>query len=72
MKTSTEKKERDYLEVLEHMISLSQTPETPYGYFVALFRKQQNELNDLRADVAVLKARDDEPMNMTEVLEKIY
>lgn len=71
----SEKPERDYLESLELVVQYSDgwddCPDQNFRDLVALCRKQQNEIDALRATVNALM-RDDEPMNMTEVLEKIY
>ena len=72
----SEKPERDHLTELENRVQYSDgwddCPDLNFRDLVALCRKQQKELDALRADVKALQARDDEPVNMTEVLEKIY
>lgn len=53
---TTEQKERDYLYELEWRVAAHNgSSHTPISDLVALCRKQQNEIDALRADVAALR-----------------
>ena len=71
----SEKPERDHLYALETVVQYGGWEGCPSQNFrdlVAVLRQHQDTIAELRADVKALQARDDEPVNMTEVLEKIY